>query len=340
MTEWNSDLEKRILKRSRFTLVFRMLWILLVVLFVYVIYMFVVNFTADRLHVGNKHMYYSSLALEWKVPNVRGDLSFTRESVNTFGTHRLSYNLVKRIGLKEVVLGEAHVTKRLANQLSTIDYIHPGLQHLDYFTFFLPKDPRTNERLSAHENPDVWETLAMLPEGTVAELAFSTPKLMKPEEVLNQLRDYDIHILWMPLYTGEFVSFTPYSYGKSDDVLMVGDVIGLTGGIDRDEQYHESLQYHYLDQTSLKDSQQLMLKNMAELLEQSTSYYEYFLGLGHLQEKYDYLEDEGFLVYGAVVTGPVKELLKLQQSEIVRGEQLGEIELWNWELNRDVDRLE
>ena len=33
----------------------------------------------------------------------------------------------------------------------------------------------------------------------------------------------------------------------------------------------------------------------------------------------------------AVVTGPVKELLKLKDASFVQGEQLGEVELWNWE---------
>ena len=41
--------------------------------------------------------------------------------------------------------------------------------------------------------------------------------------------------------------------------------------------------------------------------------------------------ENGFTVYEAVVTGPVKELLKLADEEKIQGEQLGEVELWNWE---------
>lgn len=40
----------------------------------------------------------------------------------------------------------------------------------------------------------------MLPEGTVAEMAFSTTEFMKPEELLASLQDYDLYVLWMPLY--------------------------------------------------------------------------------------------------------------------------------------------
>src|SRR5690625_3921896 len=214
------------------------------------------------------------------------------------------------------------------------------MQQLNDVSFSLPVDPRTNQPLSANQNPHVWETLEMLPEGTVAELAFSTPSFMEQEELLEHLHGYDIHDLWMPLYTGEFVNFIPYSYGQSDDVLMIADVIGLTGGMDHDENYLQNLRINYIDENSLAESKQLMLKNMEELLDKSKSYYEHFLGLGHFQEKYDYLNDEGFSVYGALVTGPVKELLKLKASSIVRGEQLGEIELWNWELNDDTNGLE
>lgn len=38
----------------------------------------------------------------------------------------------------------------------------------------------------------------------------------------------------------------------------------------------------------------------------------------------------GFMVYGAVVTGPTKELLRLQELEEIQGVQLGEITFWNW----------
>ena len=43
------------------------------------------------------------------------------------------------------------------------------------------------------------------------------------------------------------------------------------------------------------------------------------------------IQDEGFTAYGAVVTGPVKELLKLKELETIQGVQLGEVELWNWD---------
>ncbi|MCC3355647.1 anti-sigma factor [Bacillus sp. REN16] len=331
MTEWNKDLEKRILKKSRFTLAFRIIRILLVVLFIYAIYMIFVNIIADKMDVGKEAMYYSSLALEWTVPNVRGDFDIKEEEMTSFGTKRLSYNLLKKVGIKDLVIGEAEVTKRLSSHYSNITYSHPGLQQLSEFSFSLPEDPRTNRKLDANTSPHVWGSLEMLPEGTVGELAFSTDSFMESEKLIANLREFDIHILWMPLYTGEFVNFEPYGWSGSNNLIMVSDVIGLTGGIDHDENFHQTLRINRLDESSVKESKQLMLDNMEELLGKTESYYERFLGLGHLKEKYQYLQEEGFTVYGAVVTGPVKELLKLKEASFIQGEQLGEVELWNWE---------
>jgi len=331
MTEWNKELEKKILKKSKFTLSFRILRILLLVAFIYALYMSIANIVADKLAIGKQNMYYSSLALEWTVPNVRGDFGIKDETMNAFGTKSVSYNLLRKVGSEDVVIGEANVTKRLFSGLSNITYSHPGLKQLNKFSFSLPEDPRTNKKLGANTSRHVWDSLEMLPEGTVGELAFSTTSFMESEQLIEKLRDYDIHILWMPLYTGEFVNYDPSGWGGSHNVIMVSDVIGLTGGMDHDDKYHQSLRVIWLDESSIIESKQLMLSNMKELLKKSKSYYENFLGLSHLEEKYEYLQEEGFIVYGAVVTGPVKELLKLKDAPFVQGEQLGEVELWNWE---------
>ncbi|WP_195891534.1 anti sigma factor C-terminal domain-containing protein [Oceanobacillus kimchii] len=54
------------------------------------------------------------------------------------------------------------------------------------------------------------------------------------------------------------------------------------------------------------------IKKYRTLLDQSESYYTIFLDLKHLQTQYQYIKKEGFITYGAVVTGPVKELKNLR----------------------------
>ncbi|WP_236707957.1 anti sigma factor C-terminal domain-containing protein [Brevibacillus choshinensis] len=44
----------------------------------------------------------------------------------------------------------------------------------------------------------------------------------------------------------------------------------------------------------------------------------------------DYLKKNGVMVYGAVVTGPVRELEKLRQNPLFHDLKLGRLEVWNW----------
>ncbi len=49
-----------------------------------------------------------------------------------------------------------------------------------------------------------------------------------------------------------------------------------------------------------------------------------------IPERYDYVQENGLRVYGVVVTGPTRELLKLKELETIHSPALGEIRLWNW----------
>lgn len=329
MTDWNKDLEKNILMKAKFTLTLRILRVLFFIFLIYGVYIILTNIFAEKLNVTNENMYFSSLALEWTVPNVRSDFNVKEEELTAFGTNHFSYDLMKTVGEKESVIGEARVTKKVSDAQSRIDYFLPGRKQLSEFSFSLPEDPRTGKKLTANTSSYVWESLEMLPEGTVVELAFSTTSFMESKQLIEALKDLDLHILWMPLYTGQFKHYEPSHYSLTNDMIIVSE-LGLTGGKEHHDSFHESFRIRWLADDTINESEQMMLKNMEKLLNKSESYYEQFLGLEQLKEKYQYLTEEGFIVYGAVVTGPVKELLKLQQLSFVQGEQLGEVELWNW----------
>lgn len=88
MTEWNKELEKKILRKSRFTLTFRILKVLVIFIVIYFLYMYTLIFVTNKLDVANKIYIDTTLALEWTVPNVWSDYSFTEESTNIFGTKK------------------------------------------------------------------------------------------------------------------------------------------------------------------------------------------------------------------------------------------------------------
>jgi hypothetical protein len=52
-----------------------------------------------------------------------------------------------------------------------------------------------------------------------------------------------------------------------------------------------------------------------------------------LQERIDYLNQNGIGIYGAVATGPSKEILKLKNEPWISGIIVGEVRFWNWSSN-------
>lgn len=331
MNEWNKEKEKKILLKYRFILTMKILRVLIVFFFLYVVYMMIVSISYESLHLGRKHAFYSKVALEWTSPNINGDIGGIEDSeITPFLTQKISYPLFKTIGKEEKQVGEMNIRKSLL--FSSRQFDNVTIHEDNRFSFSLPEHPKTGEKLKANEDPRVWDTLDKLHEGTVGELAFSTTVFLAAEELIELLKPYDIDILWAPLYTGEFAVFQPGAWGGGGKEISIMHPFGLTGGREMDDDYLSEGKIRGLTEEQLDESKKMMLTHMKNLLtEESKRYYEGFLGLDYLKERYDYLQENGFIVYGAVVTGPVKELLKLQDVPEIRGERLGEVDYWNWE---------
>ncbi|RKD25880.1 hypothetical protein BEP19_02815 [Ammoniphilus oxalaticus] len=328
--EWNEELENKILRKSRFTLTWQIVRILIIVYVLYAMYMLALNILFSRSDSGAKHAYYSNLAVEWTTPNTYAAFpTLVDYQVSKFGTQTFSYDVLKKIGDESKKIGEAQVTKRIWNDFSSIRLRTLDNARWSPYGFSLPTDPRTDKKLSGERSDQVWTTLEKLPEGTVAELSFSTMDFMSAEQLMALLEPYELKVLWLPLYTGEFENYDPQGYVGGGNSLIPNGGIGLTWGREHSADFLSGGSIG-LSHEMLMENQSMMLKNMEELLEESDSYRENFLGLSQLEEKYDYLKKEGFTVYGAVVTGPTKELLKLQEADFLWGEHLGEIEWWNW----------
>ena len=333
MTEWSEEKEKRILSRYRFTLTVRVIIVLLLCLFVFWAYKMIVTASFMSLHLDKKHVYYTKVATDWTIPNLEEDFGgHVITDITPFLTQKMTYPVVRKVGKENKVVGEMNISKTFfgTNSQRTIQYLEKGLGN--NYPFYLPEHPKTGAKLDAGGNPNVWTKLDKVHEGTVAELSFSTSKFMTAEELLQLLKPYDVDVLWAPLYTGEFKTIKDVSYSSSTGLISLSSIFGLSGGRDAGDDYMSEGKINVLTEERLSDSKQRMLTNMDNLLKnEGKSYYENFLGLYYLQERYDYLKKNGFTVYGAVVTGPVKELLKLKDVKEIRGAQLGEMDYWNWE---------
>lgn len=342
MIEWSQEKEKKILQKYRFTLTFRILRILLLCVVIYGLYILSVSIIFEKTRPDRKHIYNSLMALEWQQPNIKGQYSGSSAEITPLLTQKFSYPLVKQVGKENVMVGEMSLDKKIFNTSSSMKMnltsknsssssSLKSTNEFDKFSFNLPEDPRTGKATSSQINNGVWKTLEKLPEGTVAELAFSTTTFMEPKKLTKMLETYDVEVVWMPIYTGEFKSFDPFPTGEGSVNLTIYDSFGLSGGLKVSDDYSKIWVGQNLT-NGVRDSQRVMLENMEKLLNnEKKSYIEDFLGLSYLQERYDYLKKNGFQAYGAVVTGPTKELLKLKNIEGVSNQKLGDVELWNWD---------
>lgn len=330
MTEWTKEKEKKVLWKYRFVLTARIVRVILIILLTFWIYMVFLSIAYQNTNFSGKHTFYTKLSLDWTGQGLESQLgSMSFGEITPFLSQKIEYPVYRRIGQEEVPVGELHITKRLITPFSEkrIEYFVPNEQ--SRFSFYLPVDPRTGKTLYQKQHSTVWDALEMVHEGTVADMAFSTTRFMEPKELIGLLEPYDLDIVWLPLYTGEMKEFeSVYSIAGGSFLSISG--IGLSSGREVDSDFRSG-SFSYLSEETVERNQELMLHHMETLInEESKSYYEDFLGLRYLEERYAYLKEHGFRAYGAVVTGPVKELLKLREVNEFQSPKLGEFEYWNW----------
>ncbi|MBN3555569.1 anti sigma factor C-terminal domain-containing protein [Fictibacillus nanhaiensis] len=162
---------------------------------------------------------------------------------------------------------------------------------------------------------DEWGVLKGLPDGTVAEAYLSFSQLINPDDI-DAFLPKETEIRWLAVDTGleakqldkEGVPITPIGYPSQVDTTTWSPFNGR-------EQTNEEVFLEIL---------KLLEKNeeTAEIVSEIKSL--------EIKERRKYVQDNGVQVYGAVVTGPVPELRKLEQVKEVRALKIGEVKLWNW----------
>ncbi|RDU37621.1 hypothetical protein DRW41_07200 [Neobacillus piezotolerans] len=330
MTEWTKDKEKKILWKYRFTLTLRIVRVLAAIGLLYWAYTIILFISYDQSEKADKNYFSIAQAINWTQNGylVKNE-PFSHAEITPFLSQKLSLPLVRTIGKKEVQIGSVDVTKRLIAPFSSKSIAYSETSAQSGFSFFLPEDPRTGKKLTLKVDPAVWSTLEKVHEGTVADFAFSTDRYYKPEDLLTVLSNYDVDVLWMPLYAGEVKEIKDVSYSVAGGTYFTVDGLGMTRARETDD--YTSYRELGLHPDGIKENEKIMLANMEHLLKsENKTYLENVLGLRFLQERQDYLKKNGFRVYGAVVTGPVKELLKLRELKTIQSAEVGEFAYWNW----------
>ncbi|PEM54651.1 anti-sigma factor [Bacillus wiedmannii] len=259
-----------------------------------------------------------ALALEATMPNSRSAGGNTK--VKPFFRTETEMNLYKTIGKKEFPIG----TVTMSSFLSSVTVTNQSWENRAYSKKLSFVHPKIKEDASLKESSKkVWDTLGKVHEGTVVEVALSFDKpyaLQELESILYsafEAQEMPPTPIWYALDTGQ------ERINEDDFILHSGEFIGFREHIDLPDSEAE--------QPKTKEDEVIemmrILSEYKKTVSEATRTREKDL---NLDKRYQYVKDNGVKVYGIVITGPSKELLKLQNSPHVRYATLGDIEVWNW----------
>ncbi|WP_342598150.1 anti sigma factor C-terminal domain-containing protein [Psychrobacillus sp. FSL H8-0483] len=295
--------------RAKWTTVVTILAILLLILPVLTLFSFgyyAIGGRANELiEVADKTIYLTE-------PNVS---VAEREVETTMGIFSMDVhlNLEKKVGKDTIRFGEFSVPFLFNNAEQPVsEYrVDSPPKKIPYFNDELihPKAPLP------YAEGDEWEKLQGLPEGTVAEAYISFDKEYLVEEIEQLFAGKEMELRWYAVYTGN------EDIQMADNGVYVSP-IGFPAQIDPDQwspfNGEESNEKVFLD--SMKYLQKH--EDVATMVARSKEL--------DLTKRVQYVEQNGIKIYGAVVTGPTKEIMKLQEESFVRGMKRGEVRLWNW----------
>ncbi|WP_028552425.1 anti-sigma factor [Paenibacillus sp. UNC451MF] len=185
-----------------------------------------------------------------------------------------------------------------------------------------------------------WTTLEKLPEGTVAEAFVSLNRMVTTDELLQMLNGKTMEPVWFAAFTGQEnrhgdfsivmhpVGFPAIPLWHPEDMKITShteEKRGWFGKIVTESSSSPAVQTH--GDGALREKNFL---DTLHLLQQYSGISKRLAPWLALDPTVTYLESNGVKLYGVVLTGPTKELLKLKTEPWVSSIRVGEVRLWNW----------
>lgn len=325
---WDAKQARRLVWRTRLKLFFSVVRVVAGLLLAYALY------------VAGVQIWYSQSGSAWELERQVTTLiethqsglrvekgGFARREISPFLTRTLTRPLYQEVGHWAVIVGEVRATKPLFGELRVETDLNERYLHQNKeYPFALPPSLFGTYTPMRNKGADeqVWKQLSHVEDGFVAQMAFSTWVPMQPEQLVKVLSRYDLRVLDMPVFAGELKAFTPmhYSGGDFKHVPHLSLRPSVEYGADPG-----SLQWQgdFQEGVGTEGLREALIRDVEWLIEQGE-----YPERANDQLRLDYLKRHGVEVYGAVVTGPVRELEKLRREADFHHFQLGRIEVWNW----------
>ncbi|MBS3901678.1 MAG: anti-sigma factor [Dethiobacter sp.] len=256
-----------------------------------------------------------------------GQYRGTSTQANPFFTMDATRDMTKRVGHETIKVGELNY-RFIFSRMTFTDRVELGrtTQSPPYMVH-----PAHSANFQANSQ---WDILEMLPEGTVASAYVSFNRLLPTEEVFNLFSDKDIDMLWLAVDSGveddedlfrfSYLGFPAFMPIWHDDDMIV---TSRTEGRGFSSESRRSPDYDPGDQTVFH---QQFMKTLYFLEENQNIADRVDFRPLNLTERINHLEENGIYHYGAVITGPTKELLALQGEEWITILMVDEVAFWNW----------
>lgn len=238
--------------------------------------------------------------------------------------------LYKQVGGENIKIGSLSATFIL----NRIGKKHMSWDDTKYIStsFYLPEGDQV-------ESSRQWERLRKLPEGTVAEAAVSFDHYYSLDEVLRWLEGRNLRIEWFAVKTGGNAEkegwvtspvgfpFLPIWHADDWEVISKSEE-KLNWFIKTGSMLKSAPSIDEYGDSELREANFVKTLQMLSRHPQVTAALAPFL---NVQEVLDYISSNGVRLYGAVVTGPTKEVLALERETMIKHIEVGETRLWNWD---------
>ncbi|MGG4451891.1 anti-sigma factor [Brevibacillus porteri] len=263
-------------------------------------------------------------------------VNFTQPGVSVGGSGsqvgllygNISMELRERVGLEDKNAGRFESTNVLWSVNAGPQWTNGVREQKLYFRY-----PTGGEKEDTmFRTSPAWTTMEKLPEGTVSQLAISFDHFLTYEEyyelVSRHVTSSGQDTVWFAVDTGverkqaeddggnRFLG-PGYVWGVAQHELDYGSApIQVNGEGDR-------RMAAYLEEMKYLSEQEDLASDIGRSL--------LFRRDLQIAERYSYMQEKGVRIYGAVLTGPTKELLKLKAEKSITAALLGKVDWWNWE---------
>ncbi|WP_208920163.1 anti sigma factor C-terminal domain-containing protein [Paenibacillus uliginis] len=320
--KWSKKKFNRMIWRTRVKMLVNAASAMLLLFLLYTVYISAIHIYFDTTDVRGKFIRSIITVVELHEDGVKVEKPANPTiEVTPFLTQKTTLKLYRDVGKWQVITGEIRVKQSLLGKLTySIENTGAYMNNDSQAAFILPS--------SIMFDKNDLEQLRKIEDGNVAELSFSINTLMSPEQLMEMLDSYDIAVTGMPVYAGELKDFdTPHTVGGGTDYYVPHLTLRPMSVFEENNKLSMwQLYFSAEDKGRMSEHIDYMMSDL-NWMTTNIRYY----GVDQDKQRLAYLQKNGVQVYGATVTGPVRELEKLKEQPEFREFRLGRIEVWNWE---------